>query len=215
MVLRPAWVFDITHFNDFLDRAPALILERPEITHQFDGLQLEILIDVRGMDREISSLTQICNKFLTLLTSMDSELLDFHQVFGWPERDVSQGACFGLFRHFRVPAVMMLGIGDETWPAVLSGLNKFAMEMVTVVFLILHDLYVERGSFDSRDIKKFNTARQLSNHPVTFHEWSSESPRHSVSVWHGLRTNTCLFYMLSFDALNPLSLFYPIRNASC
>ncbi|KAI9454365.1 hypothetical protein F5148DRAFT_429779 [Russula earlei] len=143
-----------------------------EAPHSPD-LSLEIMC--RDLDRQLSSLAQVCNSSLSLLpTLVQLDIVDPvapNPQLHWTD-NIETTPWLDLLGPFT--AVKDLRLSDQVGRHVCQALEELAEERVTEVLPKLQNIFLRDPElFESvpKFIEKFIAARQLSGHPVAVHFW--------------------------------------------
>jgi F-box-like len=136
--------------------------------------KLELEIKSWDFDRQLSSIVQLWNQSLSLLSCV--EQLDVLDSRNYPALQgiMDNTQWLDLFRPFT--AVRILRISHKMRRHIVSALQEFSGNMATEVLPALGSLYLE--GYEPlgpvrRAIEPYITARQVSNHPVTIHHWEA------------------------------------------
>ena len=182
--------FDCSRLIQFINRTPTLraldeahvefhdlnaILRLRYQTSDVNSHSLPIDISCRNLHRQPSSIEQICNPSLYLLSTVEDlyiELRYFHRV--WNDA-VGKDQWLELFLPFI--AVKNLYLSKEFAPCIAAALQELVGDRITEVLPNLQNIFVKElepsGPFQE-NIGQFVAARQLSNHSIAI----------SVTVWH-------------------------------
>ncbi|KAI0251497.1 hypothetical protein BJV78DRAFT_1210077, partial [Lactifluus subvellereus] len=137
----------------------------PEGTNTSKSLMLTI--SGRGIDWQVSCMTQICSQYSFLLPSV--EQLDIFEYYRWND---SNEPWLELFRPFT--AVRTLRISRQPQSSIMRALQELTGERAIEVLPALDGLYLEDyqpSGPEQKVIESFTAARQYSDHPVTVHRW--------------------------------------------
>jgi F-box-like len=146
-------------------------------SHDKHLLAVEVL--GKGLDWQVFSVAQICNQILPLCSSM--EWLNVEYGYWWghiepppkmPPDDMDHMRWLELFQSFI--SVKHLEIYDVLEPFIASALQGLTKESATGIFPMLNSLSIVGNIADhdraaQNGIEGFVTARQHSDHPVSFH----------------------------------------------
>ncbi|KAH9955390.1 hypothetical protein BGW80DRAFT_1394981 [Lactifluus volemus] len=143
----------------------------------FGSLKLEISSIGSEGDLQVSSMAQICNQLLFLVSRIERLYI---QEPSWPSAafqvNMDNTQWLELFRSFT--AVQALYLHDSFRSPIMSALQVLNEESVTDILPALVDLYLD-GYWetapelqDNEEIEPFITARQRSGHPVAVHHWT-------------------------------------------
>jgi F-box-like len=191
-------VFEMPHFSYFIGRilkpkipllatisirpndAASIALGVAGDDHELRVNRSSIGVLSRDLDWQISSLSQICDHFSTLLDKVEQlDIRPSDPVLRQTKRlecDMDSAQWLEILQLF--PAVRTLRISNDLVPLIVPALNELSGDMIVGVLPSLHDLFI--GAFSSLEplsspwaIEKeqFITARQLANRPVTVHTW--------------------------------------------
>ena len=132
--------------------------------------RLELGIDRRELDAQLSSMAQLCRQSLSLMSSVEQLDIVSHHFHSYLQGGTDNARWLELFYPFT--AVRALCISYKLRPFSVSVLQELTGEMATEVLPALDNLYLEQyepyGS-EWRAIKSFIAARQSSSHPVSVH----------------------------------------------
>ena len=138
-------------------------------------------ITCRQSDRQLSSLVQVCNRSLPLISSLE-HLYVYKTKYlrlNWPN-DVENSQWLELFHPFS--AVKNLYLCKEFAPRIAAVLQELVEERVAEVLPALQNVFVE-GYQPSvtlsleEGIRKFVTARRLSGHSKAVSHWDREKDK--------------------------------------
>ncbi|KAH9974484.1 hypothetical protein BGW80DRAFT_182649 [Lactifluus volemus] len=176
-------VSDIQQLRRFIGHAPALMLgDTASIFIHGDFVQIDFSIRDRvflsfeilceGVDRQVSSVAQICNQFLG---SSSIRALYIHEKDDMPpstlEDVMDEAQWLELFRPFT--ALQALYISRNIQSHVVSALRGLSGETAMEVLPALDRLYLEEYQVtgpEQPDIEAFIIARQRSGHPVSIYD---------------------------------------------
>ena len=181
--------FDIPRLAQFINCTPTL---RPLHTAhvQFNDLfayvevlassptpNLRIEISCREPDWQLSSIEQICNSSLDLLSVVEYFYID-HRYWQtvWKNDAIENNLWLQLLLPFT--AVKYLYLSKEFAPGIVVTLQELVGGRITEVLPSLQNIFVEAlepsGPFQE-NIGRFVAARQLSGHPIAISDWDKGS----------------------------------------
>ena len=161
-----------------LDGAIRLDLDRQtgEVDHRPAPL-LGLQINCRELDRQLSSLAQVCGSSFPLISAL--EVLKIREAKNLPSShwndDVENAQWVELLDPFT--AVKNLYLTGQIARHVCGALQELPEEMTTEVLPALRNLFVDGpGSLENtrEAIRPFVAARQVSGHPVAIEHWRTE-----------------------------------------
>ncbi|KAI9507136.1 hypothetical protein F5148DRAFT_1376751 [Russula earlei] len=136
---------------------------------------LSLVISCGELDYQLSSLAQVCNPSLLLLSTLvQLDVVDpvppSPQSYWKDEMETTQW--LEVLEPFT--SVKVLRLSDQVAPNVLQALEKFAGERITEALPALQNIFLsglEPFGSVPKFIERFVAARQLSGHPVTIYPW--------------------------------------------
>jgi hypothetical protein len=153
-------------------------------SYSFESATLDIRC--RGLQRQVSSMSQICKQLSSLLSSVEQlDILGgYNMLF-----NVDYSQWLEVFRPFA--AVRALRISRNMQSPIVSALQELTGQMTKEVLPALDSLYLQEyepsGSAE-QVMEPFITARQWSGHPLAVHRfdvspvWSTYIPLHGTPV---------------------------------
>jgi len=139
---------------------------------------LILQINCRELDRQLSSLAQVCSSSFPLISTLEELKIreDVHLPPSHWKDDLEDTQWVELLDPFT--ALKNLYLADEIAQCVCGALQELSGEQATEVLPALRNLFVEGfQSFEhiQEAVRSFVAARQLSGHPVTVDHWRRES----------------------------------------
>ena len=172
----------IGHAEEFktFDRADMLIYDHsiqlilyPNTVEVDHRRRLELQINCRELDYQLSSLAQVCSSSFPLISALeeleireDDSLSSSH----WKD-DMENAQWLELLDPFT--ALKNLYLTDGIAQRFCGALQELSGERATEVLPALRNLFVRGSSLEpvQEAMKSFVTARQLSGHPVVVDRW--------------------------------------------
>jgi hypothetical protein len=184
-------VFDLLQFTKFLCRTePFSVLDRAHVafnglitkvdfssqTETFNKAPLSLIIRCRGLEWQLSSLSQVCNSVTFALSTVKS--LDFGPYISEPhflpliQDDMDKTQWLELLHPFTNVKDLHLPRKVPTWIA--PAMEEVTGERVTEVLPVLQNIFLDDELFGEPEpvpkaISEFVAARQLSGCPVAIH----------------------------------------------
>ena len=191
--------FGITFFNDIIFDTPQMIqfisrtpipnaLENANIVlddssacvtfgSQIDGVRLEVSILCEGLNRQLSSLEQVCTSCSPFLSTLKHLYIRESPFLLSDWKDNTENREWRELLH-RFTTVKDLYISEKIAPRIGPALQELVKGRATEVLPTLENIFLEgpREEFESsgrvqEGIGQFVAARQVSSHPVTFSRW--------------------------------------------
>ncbi|KAI0291276.1 hypothetical protein BC826DRAFT_1106031 [Russula brevipes] len=173
-------IFDIPHLSHFLGRAEGLNsfnvacveLRHFSIKLKFYLPRSKLQIRWHGMDQQVSTMALVCTRLSPLLSRIEQLYLRCKYV---PPIDL-EGRDDLVFTQFlkifqSFAAVQSLYVYAECMPLVAPVLQGLTGERGMNVLPDLRDLFLPISGSEQEVIQSFVTARQLSGHLITVHDW--------------------------------------------
>jgi hypothetical protein len=184
-------VFHTRQLIQFINRTPMSALEEANITFhdvfvEFNFLsrtscygRLDVEIYHRGLDRQLSSVAQVCTSCLPPLSILQ-DLYIYEQMHRDREDDIENGLWLQLLHPFT--AVKNLYLTEKVALRIGSALQELAEGRMTEVLPALQNFFL--GGLESWEpvqegIAKFVAARQVASRPIAVSRWDDWDD----SVW--------------------------------
>ena len=183
-------IFDIPRLRNFIDQTEGL---KPfnQAAIEFDGWMIKIVFgagsspqfevgnQMRKLDWQLSSITQIFSEQLPLLSYVEQlELRD--GLLEWNlknDPDMDSAQWLELFRLF--VTAQSLHVSERLASPVARALQDLTVQTATEVLPVLRTLFLEELQPSGpvhEAIKSFDAARQLSQQPVLIQRWEQREP---------------------------------------
>jgi hypothetical protein len=202
-------IFDIRQLPQFICNAKKLrSFKLAEVTFRKDSVKIGLhprgvksyssesaTLDIRcrGLQRQVRSMSQICNQFSSLLSSVEQlDILNgYHDLT--LQANVDNTGWLELFRSFA--GVRTLRISRNLQSLIVSALQEFTGQMTKELLPALDSLYLqeyEPSGSEEQVMEPFITARQWSGHHLAIHRFdvspvlSTCIPHHGTPIIYAL-----------------------------
>ena len=188
--------FDIPRLAQFINRTPKITKRHKKLVKFEDNIvrikfednfvhvkfssgprTLEIAISCKVPDWQLSSVEQVCNSSLHLLSTVEDLYIEHrYQQLVWKGDAVESTQWLQLLLPFI--AVKNLYLYELFAPGIATTLNELVGGRITEVLPSLQNIFVQ-GYMPpihfQENIGQFVAARQLANHPITISNWVRDS----------------------------------------
>ncbi len=159
----------------FNDRTAGVKLQYRRPTFDPNGLQISI--SCREPDWQLSSIEQVCNSSLHLLSKVEGlYIVHYYSKLVWNDDAIENTLWLQLLLSFA--AVKNLYLAKEFAPGIVAALQELVGGRMTEVLPSLRNIFVEGleqwGPFQE-NIGQFAAARRRSGHPIAISDWDKES----------------------------------------
>jgi hypothetical protein len=149
---------------------------------EFANPFLRIAIPCREPDWQLSSIEQVCNSSLCLLSTVEDLYVEHrYSQLVWKIDAIENTLWLQILLPFT--AVENLYLSKESAPGIAAALQELVGGGITEVMPGLQNIFVEgleqSGSFQE-DIGQFVAARQRSDHPIAISVWDRDSDMESM-----------------------------------
>ena len=148
---------------------------------------VEISISCREPDWQLSSIEQVCNSCLHLLSTVEDLNIEHeYSKLVWKDDEIENTLWLQLLLPFT--AVKNLYLSKEFSPGIAAALKELVGGGITEVLPSLQNIFVEEpeqsGPFQE-NIEQFVAARQLSDHPIAISVWNDDSNMKQMPLYLG------------------------------
>jgi hypothetical protein len=144
--------------------------------------ELTVELPYRKLDRQVSSLEQLCTSFLPPLSTLEV-LYIYKNPNSRPHRqdNIENAAWLGLLHHFM--AVKNLYLCKEFAPRIVPALQELVGGRTTEVLPTLQNILLEEPQLSGpvqEGIQQLVATRQVSSHPIAVSRWVRSPPLRSL-----------------------------------